>query len=213
MLSPTWLTTQHRAQPSTSPLRGIVRAGFTGCSAACPRILTACLSDSITPSLTLTICRGLARFWTQALGLEGSLGAGARDRHRDGQKRARRNVLHAGHRSPTVKNRAHLDLTSSAQDRGQEIELLLALGGAPGRHRADGRRALDGAGRPRGKRVLCDTPEGNAHPVTSASVRTDRRCPRHVRAVRYRTVRNNYCNPARSGGVDGSSWNDSCAGK
>ena len=28
----------------------------------------------------------------------------------------------------TVKNRMHLDLTSSAQDRDQEIERLLALG-------------------------------------------------------------------------------------
>ncbi|MGO9188363.1 MAG: VOC family protein [Streptosporangiaceae bacterium] len=38
----------------------------------------------------------------------------------------------------TVKNRVHPDLTSSAADRDQEIDRLLALG-APGRHRADRR--------------------------------------------------------------------------
>jgi hypothetical protein len=38
----------------------------------------------------------------------------------------------------TVKNRVHLDPTSSAGGRDQEIDRLLALG-APGRHRADRR--------------------------------------------------------------------------
>jgi glyoxalase superfamily protein len=65
----------------------------------------------------------------------------------------------------TVKNRIHLDLTSSAQDRDQEIEPLLPLGARRGRHRAARHRALDRTGRPRGQRVLHDTPEGNAHPL------------------------------------------------
>jgi hypothetical protein len=39
----------------------------------------------------------------------------------------------------TVKNRMHLDLTSSAADRDQEIDRLLALGATPGRHRPDRR--------------------------------------------------------------------------
>jgi hypothetical protein len=47
----------------------------------------------------------------------------------------------------TVKNCLHLDLTSSAADRDQEIDRLLALGAAPGRHRADRRRVLDCPGR------------------------------------------------------------------
>ena len=37
-------------------------------------------------------------------------------------------MLHAGQRLETVKNRVHLDLTTSAGDRDQEIERLLALG-------------------------------------------------------------------------------------
>jgi hypothetical protein len=37
-------------------------------------------------------------------------------------------VLHAGHRSKDGQERVHLDLTSSAPDRDQEIERLLALG-------------------------------------------------------------------------------------
>jgi hypothetical protein len=50
----------------------------------------------------------------------------------------------------TVKNRLHPDLTSSAHDREQQIERLLALG-TPGQHRAD--RAESGT-------LLAD-PEGN----------------------------------------------------
>ncbi len=37
-------------------------------------------------------------------------------------------MLPADHGSKTVKNRLHLDLTSSAKDRDQEIERLVALG-------------------------------------------------------------------------------------
>jgi hypothetical protein len=44
----------------------------------------------------------------------------------------------------TVKNRLYFDL-ASVQNRNQEIERLLAPG-APGRHRADWRRVLDGVG-------------------------------------------------------------------
>ena len=39
----------------------------------------------------------------------------------------------------TVKNRIHLDLTTSAADRDQEIDRLLGLGAALGRGRADRR--------------------------------------------------------------------------
>jgi catechol-2,3-dioxygenase len=71
---------------------------------------------------------GLARFWTQALGWKVL------------SEREREIVIGTDENAPvgmcfmpvtdqkTVKNRVHLDLTSSAQDREQEIERLLALG-------------------------------------------------------------------------------------
>ena len=71
---------------------------------------------------------GLARFWTQALGWKVL------------SEREREIVIGTDEHAPvgmcfmlvtdpkTVKNRVHLDLTSTAQDRDQEIERLLALG-------------------------------------------------------------------------------------
>jgi hypothetical protein len=100
----------------------------------------------------------LARFWTQALGWKVL------------SEREREIVIGTDENAPvgicfmpvtgpkTIKNRMHLDLTSSAEDRDQEIERLLCARGTPGRHRADRRRVLDSPGRPGGKRVLCDTP-------------------------------------------------------
>jgi catechol-2,3-dioxygenase len=71
---------------------------------------------------------GLARFWTQALGWKVL------------SERDREIVIGTDENAPvgmcfmpaadpkTVKNRMHLDLASSAQNRGQEIERLVALG-------------------------------------------------------------------------------------
>jgi predicted enzyme related to lactoylglutathione lyase len=71
---------------------------------------------------------GLARFWTQALGWKVLY------------ERENEVVIETDENAPvgmclmpvtdpkTVKNRVHLDLTSSAADRDQEIERLLALG-------------------------------------------------------------------------------------
>jgi predicted enzyme related to lactoylglutathione lyase len=71
---------------------------------------------------------GLARFWTQALGWKVL------------SEREREIVIGTDENAPvgmcfmpvtdpkTVKNRVHLDLTASAQDRDREIERLLALG-------------------------------------------------------------------------------------
>jgi len=71
---------------------------------------------------------GLARFWTQALGWKVL------------SERENEIVIGTGENAPvgmcfmpvtgpkTVKNRVHLDLTSSAADRDQEIDRLLALG-------------------------------------------------------------------------------------
>jgi hypothetical protein len=83
---------------------------------------------------------GLARFWTQAPG--GQVLSG----------RENEIVIGTGQNAPagmcfmpvtdptTVKNRVHLDLTSSAADRDQEIDRLLALGHAGP---ASGRPALN----------------------------------------------------------------------
>jgi predicted enzyme related to lactoylglutathione lyase len=74
---------------------------------------------------------GLARFWTQALGW------------RILSEREREIVIGPAEDAPvgmcfmpvtgpkTVKNRVHLDLTSSAEDREQEIDRLVALGARP----------------------------------------------------------------------------------
>ena len=71
---------------------------------------------------------GLARFWTQALGW------------RVLSERENEIVIGPDERAPvgmcfmpvtdekTVKNRVHVDLTTSAEDRDQEIERLLSLG-------------------------------------------------------------------------------------
>ena len=71
---------------------------------------------------------GLARFWTQALGWKVL------------SERANEIVIGTDQNAPagmrfmpvtdpkTIKNRVHLDLTSSAADRDQEIARLLALG-------------------------------------------------------------------------------------
>ena len=115
-----------------------------------PRILPACLSDSATSSLTLTIC-GLARFWTPAPGWKVL------------SERENEIVIGTDESAPvgicfmpvtdpkTVKNRVHLDLTTSAADRDQEIDRLLALGA---------RRADTGQAGAESWTVLAD-PEGN----------------------------------------------------
>jgi predicted enzyme related to lactoylglutathione lyase len=93
----------------------------------------------------------LARFWAQALGWEIL------------SEREREIVIGTDDEAPvgmcfmpvtdpkTVKNRVHLDLTSSAEDRDQEIERLLALGA---------RRADIGQTGTESWTVLAD-PEGN----------------------------------------------------
>ena len=110
---------------------------------------------------------GLARFWTQALGWT----------ILSEREREREIVIGTGDDAPvgmcfmpvtgpkTVENRVHLDLTSSAEDRDQEIERLLALGALRVNIGQAGTGILDCPGRPGGKRVLCRTPQGNTDPV------------------------------------------------
>ena len=106
---------------------------------------------------------GLARFWTQALGWKVL------------SERENEIVIGTDENAPvgmcfmpvtdpkTVKNRVHLDLTSSAADRDQEIDRLLAFGA---RRAGIGQTGAESwSGRPGGKRVLLGAPEGNAHPM------------------------------------------------
>ena len=144
-------------------------------------MLTACRSGFITSSLTPHDLPGLARFWTQAPGWKVLSG------------REREIVIGTDENAPagmcfmpvtdpkTVKNRVHLGLTSSAQDRDQEIERLLALGP---------RRAGIGQTGTESWTVLAD-PEGNEFCVIrpketltrqgSAPVGADRPCSRQKR--------------------------------
>ncbi len=106
---------------------------------------------------------GLARFWTQALGW------------RMLSERDQEIVIGPDENAPagicfmpvsdekTVKNRVHLDLTTSAADRDAEIGRLLALGARRGGHRADRPGVVDRAGRPGRKRVLRGAAQGDAH--------------------------------------------------
>ena len=124
--------------------------GFAGCSPASPRILAACLSDSITLSLTLTTCPGWPGFWTQALGWkvlsqrEREIVIGTDENAPVGH------LLHAVAEHETDEEPRISGLTSSAQDRDQEIERLLAWGRAD-EHRRTGAESST---------VLAD-PEGN----------------------------------------------------
>ena len=93
-----------------------------------PRILATCLSDSTTSSSTPTICPAWPGSGPEALGWKVL------------SERENEIVIGTDENAPlgmcfmpvtepkTVKNRVHLDLTSSAADRDQEIDRLLALG-------------------------------------------------------------------------------------
>src|SRR5579872_2216453 len=111
---------------------------------------------------------GLARFWTQALGW------------RVLSERENEIVIGTDENAPvgmcfmpvydpkTVKNRVHVDLTTSAADRDQEIDRLLALGA---------RRVDIGQTGAESWTVLAD-PEGNAHPLRHNTENRGGSCPR-----------------------------------
>jgi hypothetical protein len=108
---------------------------------------------------------GLARFWTQAFGWKVL------------SEREKEIVIGTGENAPagmcfmpvtdpkTVKNRMHLDLTSSAADRDQEIDRLLVLGARRVDIGKTGAESWTVLADPGGKRVLRSAPEGNAHPM------------------------------------------------
>ena len=119
------LAVQHPIGPTY--LNATQPGGFAGAMRG-PRILAACLSTFITSSLTAHDLPGLARFWTQALGWK-ILSQQEREIVIGTDENAPVGMCFMPVTDPkTVKNRVHLDLTTSAQDRDQEIERLLALG-------------------------------------------------------------------------------------
>ena len=71
---------------------------------------------------------GLARFWTQALGWKVLSGRANEIVIGTGQNALAGMCFMPVTDPETVKNRVHLDLTSSAADREQEIDRLVALG-------------------------------------------------------------------------------------
>jgi catechol-2,3-dioxygenase len=82
---------------------------------------------------------GLARFWAQALGWKVLSGRENEIDIGTDQNAPAGLCFMPVTDAKTVKNRVHLDLTSSAADRDQETGRLLAPGAAPGRHRPDRR--------------------------------------------------------------------------
>ena len=105
---------------------------------------------------------GLARFWTQALGWKVL------------SERENEIVIGTDQNAPagmcfmpvtdpkTVKNRVHLDLTSSAADRDQQIDRLLALGARQVDIGQTGAESWTVLADPEGNE-FCVVREGNAH--------------------------------------------------
>ena len=147
---------------------------------------------------------GLARFWIQALGWkvlserENEIVIGT-------EENAPLGMCFMPVTDPkTVKNRVHLDLTSSAADRDQEIDRLLALGA----RRVASARPAPSPGLswpiPR-ERSSGRAPEGNAHPMRlstqnrrqtlSAGITPDHACDRGALRLDPRASRSQAYQP------------------
>jgi hypothetical protein len=106
-----------------------------------------------------------ARFWTQAPGWKVLSGRENEIVIGTGQNAAAGVCFMPVTDPRTIKNRVHLDLTSSAADRDQEIDRLLALGARRAGIGQTGAESWTVLADPGGKRVLRSAPEGNAHPM------------------------------------------------
>jgi catechol 2,3-dioxygenase-like lactoylglutathione lyase family enzyme len=119
---------------------------------------------------------GLARFWTQALGWkilserENEIVIGADDDAPVGM------CFMPVTDPKTVKNRVHLDLTSSAADRDQEIDRLLALGARRVDIGQTGAESWTVLADPEGNEFCVGPTEGNAH-LISPGTASRRRTP------------------------------------
>lgn len=112
---------------------------------------------------------GLARFWTQALGWK-ILSEREREIVIGPDESAPAGICFMPVTGPkTVKNRVHLDLTSSAADRDQEIERLLALGARRVDIGQTGTESWIVLADPEGNEFLRRAPEANAHPLRTSS--------------------------------------------
>ena len=136
-----------------------------------PRILATCPSGSTTSSSTPTICPAWPRFWTQALGWKVL------------SERENEIVIGTDENAPvgicfmpvtdpkTVKNRVHLDLTSSAADRDQEIDGLLALGARRADIGQTGAESWTVLADPEGNEFCVVRPKETAHPLRLDALR------------------------------------------
>jgi len=79
----------------------------------------------------------------------------------------------------TVKNRVHLDLTSSAADRDQEIDRLLALGARRAGIGQTGAESWTVLADPAGNELCVVRPKETLIRCGSAPRTADRPCPRH----------------------------------
>ncbi len=129
---------------------------------------------------------GLARFWTQALGWKVL------------SERENEIVIGTDENGPvgicftpvtdpkTVKNRVHLDLTSSAADRDQEIDGLLALGARRADIGQTGAESWTVLADPEGNEFCVVRPKETAHPLRLDALRDpadpDRGMSAHLRA-------------------------------
>jgi hypothetical protein len=93
-----------------------------------PRILSACPPRFHHIVVDAHDLPGLARFWTQSLGWNVLSGRENEVVFGTDENAPARICFMPVTDPETVKNRVHLDLTSSAADRDQEIDPLLALG-------------------------------------------------------------------------------------
>jgi predicted enzyme related to lactoylglutathione lyase len=128
---------------------------------------------------------GLARFWTQALGWKVL------------SERENEIVIGADENAPvgicfmpvagpkTVKNRVHLDLTSSATDRDQEIDRLLALGARRVDIGQTGAESWTVLADPEGNEFCVVRPKKTLVGLSSAPRIRDRPCPRMSAQCRY----------------------------
>ena len=131
----------NRVSRQYHPLRGR-RVRVHEMQSVVPRILSTRPFDSITSSLTLTICLAWPASGRKR-SAEGSLRARKQDRHRDRRERACRHVLHAGLPIPR-RSRTACILTSLAISSGHRRS---ALGARQGPHRRQGSAMGHAAGR------------------------------------------------------------------
>jgi predicted enzyme related to lactoylglutathione lyase len=120
---------------------------------------------------------GLARFWTQALGWQ-VLSERKNEIVIGAEENAPVGICFMSATDPkTVKNRVHVDLTSSATDRDQEIDRLLALGARRVDIGQTGAESWTVLADPEGNEFCVVRPKKTLISLSSAPSSRDRPCP------------------------------------